>query len=446
MVSEDMDLVPPQQRMENGLNSQMVFQDDSLQYCSGGGASQHLGGDPGRKPRAAMSGFMNDKLFTLDQRERYFRMQGAELRRSIYDSPGHPPRERPDNQDWNAHGSTETPSGDGTEGDEEDDEADEEDDDDEGDGEVDGLVVADDGNKNNNSSGSVQSSSEKIRNEKAHLSKSQSSFGPSRRVLVKDNGGIHSLNNFRGSLSEQHQQGRMNHYDNAIAIAEPDLYYHMLQGQDGATLAQKEIGGENGCGTGRKDTTFPIESGDSLRMILSDPITGTLMDEAMILTCGHSFGSVGLQHVLRMKSCYTCSKSVSEDSVSPNLALRSAVQAFRREEELQSSKASKRRRERLEQDKCSYGDPFPMDISRGKGVQFPFAVTDRVIIRGNKRTPQRFVGREAVVTTQCLNGWYVVKTLDNAESVKLQYRSLAKVPDNPSSNMNSSKPITPNWL
>lgn len=25
--------------------------------------------------------------------------------------------------------------------------------------------------------------------------------------------------------------------------------------------------------------------------------------------------------------------------------------------------------------------------------------------QGNKRTPQRFVGREAVVTTQCLNGW-----------------------------------------
>lgn len=25
--------------------------------------------------------------------------------------------------------------------------------------------------------------------------------------------------------------------------------------------------------------------------------------------------------------------------------------------------------------------------------------------QGNKRTPQRFVGREAIVTTQCLNGW-----------------------------------------
>lgn len=28
--------------------------------------------------------------------------------------------------------------------------------------------------------------------------------------------------------------------------------------------------------------------------------------------------------------------------------------------------------------------------------------------QGNKRTPQRFVGREAIVTTQCLNGWSVI--------------------------------------
>lgn len=112
--------------------------------------------------------------------------------------------------------------------------------------------------------------------------------------------------------------------------------------------------------------------------------------------------------------------------------------------------------------------------------------------QGNKRTPQRFVGREAIVTTQCLNGWlvliqhfliynmlvvtfirvflclnmlcyfqgntrnllllfnkrliyrYVVKTLDNAESVKLQYRSLAKVLDDPSKPASSK--MAPNWL
>lgn len=28
--------------------------------------------------------------------------------------------------------------------------------------------------------------------------------------------------------------------------------------------------------------------------------------------------------------------------------------------------------------------------------------------QGNKRTPPRFVGREAIVTTQCLNGWWVM--------------------------------------
>lgn len=36
-------------------------------------------------------------------------------------------------------------------------------------------------------------------------------------------------------------------------------------------------------------------------------------------------------------------------------------------------------------------------------------------------------------STTLLPARYVVKTLDNAESVKLQYRSLAKVPDDPTS-------------
>lgn len=80
-------------------------------------------------------------------------------------------------------------------------------------------------------------------------------------------------------------------------------------------------------------------------------------------------------------------------------------------------------------------------------MQFPFSVFDRVIIKGNKRTPERFVGRQAVVTAQCLNGWYVVKTLDNAESVKLQYRSLEKAADgNGASAMVSSNAQSASWL
>ncbi|PNY10141.1 U-box domain-containing protein 62-like, partial [Trifolium pratense] len=123
-------------------------------------------------------------------------------------------------------------------------------------------------------------------------------------------------------------------------------------------------------------------------------------------------------------------------------ALRDAVQAYRREEESQFYRSSKRKRERFDQG--GFGECAVIEPSRSRGVQFPFAVTDRVIIKGNKRTPQRFVGREAIVTTQCLNGWYVVKTLDNAESVKLQYRSLAKVSDDPSKPVSSN--TGPNWL
>ncbi|KAH7853127.1 hypothetical protein Vadar_033628 [Vaccinium darrowii] len=86
----------------------------------------------------------------------------------------------------------------------------------------------------------------------------------------------------------------------------------------------------------------------------------------------------------------------------------------------------------------SSDDSLPTDHPRGRGGQFPVAVTDRVIIKGNRRTQPHFVGRKAIVTAQCLNGWFVVKTIDNAESVKLQYRSLDKVSDDPS----PSKPPT----
>ncbi|MFQ6657278.1 hypothetical protein Gotur_027022 [Gossypium turneri] len=270
--------------------------------------------------------------------------------------------------------------------------------------------------------------------------------GNGRELVVKEGG-----NGVGQGLRES------NSYQNAVTIADPDgdLYYTQYShgGEGSASVAgangQKDIiVAENGggCGfSGRKDVSSLSESSDPLRVIFSDPITGALMDDAMILPCGHSFSAAGLQHVLRMKVCSICSQSVSEASVAPNLSLRAAVQAFRHEEELQFYRSPKRRRDRFDQDKSSYGDPNIMDPPRNRGVQFPFAVTDRVIIKGNKRTPQRFVGREAVVTMQCLNGWYVVKTLDNAESVKLQYRSLAKVADN-----TTPKPITskmgPNWL
>jgi hypothetical protein len=105
------------------------------------------------------------------------------------------------------------------------------------------------------------------------------------------------------------------------------------------------------------------------------------------------------------------------------------VQAFKRDEEMNgnlSLRSAKRRRDTVQE---SIGMPelTAADAAKVKGVQFPFVVSDRVMIKGNKRTPERFVGREAVITTQCLNGWYLVRTLDTGESVRLQYRSLQKV-------------------
>lgn len=444
MASEELRLVQSQ-RMENGSSSRMVFRDDSMPFPLAGGSVDH------RKSRPACGFVMEgNKLFPNDKGEvRLFQNQEASLCRSLYVTPGQIERDERNahSRGWNVEGNGGSGSrgdesdGDGDEDEDEEDDGVEDDELDEGDGEVDGLVSADLGNVNknsNNSSGSVQSSSEKICSDKANVQERHSCFGLSRTVMAK--GG----NEIRGN-SGHHCEGG-NNYENAITVVAPDLYCsQILHGGDGSTSAQKALGGDNGYGfSGRREASFPIYSGESLRAHLSDPVTGTLMDDAIILPCGHSFGSGGMQHVQRVKACFKCSLPVSEDLARPNLALRAAVQAFLREEESHSSRLSKRRRDRFEQDKYNYDDQLPMD-SRSRGVQFPFNVSDRVIIKGNKRTPQRFVGRMALVTTQCLNGWYVVKTLDNAESVKLQYRSLAKVPED-SSNFIGNKSISSNWL
>ncbi|KAL3521315.1 hypothetical protein ACH5RR_019464 [Cinchona calisaya] len=435
MASEDMGLVQAQQRLDNGLNHhhhhpQLVFPENSFS-CGPP--------PPQRRDTSAAASAVSDRSSKSATREltggfvdhhHYFHQPPpADFHRAMFSSAaassGRPHQESSNNWNLSNRASTTTSGGDGSEEEDEDVEDDDEDNDgdDDDENEVEGLVDNNDKIKNNNSN-----NREKMGNQKL---KQLSSFG------VKEG----NENNTRNSEMR-----------NAVTIADADgeMYYSQyLQGtvEVGPNAGQKDaMVVSNGCGfSGRKEGLYLSDSGESLREILSDPLTGALLDDAMILPCGHSFGSGGIQHVLRMKSCYTCSETVSEVSVSPNLSLRTAVQAFRREEELQIHRASKRRRERHEQDKGTFGDSVHRDHPKGRGVQFPFAVTDRVIIKGNKRTPPRFVGREAIVTTQCLNGWYVVKTLDNAESVKLQYRSLAKVPDNPSPKPISSK-ITPNWL
>ncbi|XWS74509.1 hypothetical protein CRYUN_Cryun01aG0004000 [Craigia yunnanensis] len=429
--------------LQNGLN---VFQDDPIRAFHCGPATTAR---PGPKTRE-LTGFIDDKMFSFPP------SQPPELRSSnIYVAAASTDRQDPPNhhhRNWGSNtGGGSTNSGDDeSDGDDvydEEDEDDDADDDDGGDG--------DENNNNNNHNNNINNHN----NKNNTLTETVNNAGSGNPAKMGNGKAKHSFveESCRELVVKEGENGvgqgvrERNNFQNAVTIADPDgdIYYtQYLQGGEGSGgcgggNGQKDILVENGgggCGfSGRKDVSFSSESGDSLRAILSDPVTGALMDDAMILPCGHSFGAHGIQHVLRMKVCYTCSQSVSEESVAPNLSLRAAVQAFRREEELQFYRSPKRRRERFDQDKSSYGESNIMDPPRGRGVQFPFAVMDRVIIKGNKRTPQRFVGREAVVTTQCLNGWYVVKTLDNAESVKLQYRSLAKVADDSSSKPMSSK-------
>ncbi|XP_019192116.1 PREDICTED: U-box domain-containing protein 62-like [Ipomoea nil] len=410
MASEEMGLFSAQ-RLDNGLNPhpQLVFPESfscgppppppRRDSAAAPAASASAVGDPGPKTTRELTGFLDHHNYFRPQPQQATEFRGG----SVF-------ADRRDCHNWNTSSrASTTPSGDGSEDDEDDDDEDDNEDENEAEGRA--LVVS----HNNNSK--VNNNSDKVGNQKP-----------------KD------IPNFGSTVADEAR--------NAVTIADANgtIYYSQYLQGTGVSSGQKDIVViDNGCGfSGRKESSYSSESGESLRAILSDPITGALMDDGVILPCGHSFGNGGVEHIIRTKACYSCAQPVSEDSVAPNLSLRAAVQAFRREEELQVNRPPKRRKERPEQEKGTSGDSMLGDHPR-RGVQFPFVVTDRVIIKGNKRTPLRFVGREAVVTTQCLNGWYVVKTLDNAESVKLQYRSLAKAPDRSSSQTISSSK-TANWL
>ncbi|XP_074280528.1 uncharacterized protein LOC141605590 [Silene latifolia] len=427
MSTNDTPLVPTQST-DATMSSHLLFQDHNPVRFSCSPSVRRGSSEPGPK-----------QLFTMDNRERYFSpgdqrsndvFSAAMERRGINGSG--------DGRRWGDRGPRSESSDD--DGDDldgcDDDDDDDDDEDDEGGDATEGLVRI--GGINSHNSVVVSRIG-------VDTSKDHASFGTSVRQIMMDGVLVQPGDDVnRASTSGNGQKGRFGPFNQMVTVAEhvSDMYHtSSLPGTEGSSQGQKDAHRDNGCGfSGRKDGFSFCDPAESLRAIFSDPITGALMDDAMLLPCGHSFGGGGIQQVIKMKACYTCLRPVNEDSVGPNLSLRTAVQAFRREADLLGYRASKRRRERFEQDKSNnHGDP------RGRGVQFPFVVTDRVIIKGNKRTPPRFVGREAIVTTQCLNGWYVVKTLDNAESVKLQYRSLAKVSDSSALGSTPEK-MTPNWL
>ncbi|MCD7446122.1 hypothetical protein HAX54_037329 [Datura stramonium] len=165
----------------------------------------------------------------------------------------------------------------------------------------------------------------------------------------------------------------------------------------------------------------------SLRSVLSDPLSGAFLEDAMFVSCGHSFGGLMLKRVIDMARCTLCNAEIERGSLIPNHVLRAAAAAVKHEDDRRLFHNAALRKRRKEVGDNRENGEVPSENGPHKGVQYPFSVNEKVLIRGNRRTPDKFVGKEAVITSQCLNGWYLLKIMDSGENVRLQYRSLRKI-------------------
>ncbi|XP_057962530.1 uncharacterized protein LOC131154055 isoform X1 [Malania oleifera] len=166
----------------------------------------------------------------------------------------------------------------------------------------------------------------------------------------------------------------------------------------------------------RPDDTYVARNGlnrePSLRSVLSDPLSGAFLEDAMVVSCGHSFGGFMLRRVIETSRCTLCSAEIEPGSLIPNHVLRAAATAVKHEDErrlFHNASLRKRRKEggdpndSIRRMNRENGD-IATDDGLHRGVQYPFSVNEKVIIKGNRRTPDKFVGKEAVITSQCLNG------------------------------------------
>uniref|UniRef100_A0A804PRY4 RING/U-box superfamily protein n=1 Tax=Zea mays TaxID=4577 RepID=A0A804PRY4_MAIZE len=131
----------------------------------------------------------------------------------------------------------------------------------------------------------------------------------------------------------------------------------------------------------------------SLRSVLSDPLSGAFLEDAMVLPCGHSFGGLMLKKVLELARCSICNGDVDEASLFPNLALRAVATVVKMEDDrrlFHNAALRKRRKEVTEHMDAQRRNGSSKDsIELGleaesprafKGVQYPFVVGERVLI------------------------------------------------------------------
>ncbi|CAH9105054.1 unnamed protein product [Cuscuta europaea] len=192
-----------------------------------------------------------------------------------------------------------------------------------------------------------------------------------------------------------------------------------------------DISAEEDIFCNRTDNAYQVSQGNlnkeqSLRSVLSDPLTGTYMEDATYVSCGHSFGGLMLRRVVETSRCTLCNAEIEPGSLIPNLALRAAATAVKYEDERRLFHNASLRKRRKEVGEFRENGELLSETSPFKAIQYPFSVNEKVTIKGNRRTPDKFVGKEAIITSQSLNGWYLLKIIDSGENVRLQYRSLQK--------------------
>nr|XP_043624183.1 uncharacterized protein LOC122595802 [Erigeron canadensis] len=167
----------------------------------------------------------------------------------------------------------------------------------------------------------------------------------------------------------------------------------------------------------------------SLRSVLSDALSGAFLEDAMLVSCGHSFGGMMLKRVIETGRCSICEAEVGTASLIPNHALRAAARAVKREDDRRLFHNAAMRKQRREVGDRWVNGEVASENGIQRCVQYPFSVNEKVVIKGNRRTPDKFVGKEAIITSQSLNGWYLVNIIESGEKVRLQYRSFVKIPN-----------------
>ncbi|KAK1326448.1 U-box domain-containing protein 63 [Acorus calamus] len=222
-----------------------------------------------------------------------------------------------------------------------------------------------------------------------------------------------------------------------------------------------DLSAEEEAGCSHPDNTCEVQTDiikePSLRSVLSDPLSGAFLEDAVLVSCGHSFGGQMLNKIMEMGRCTICNAEIEAGSFIPNYSLRAAAKAVKLEDDrrlFHNAALRKRRKEfgeQMESQKRTSKENGEMAADgdsprQHRGVQYPFAVSEKVLIKGNRRTPDKFVGREAVITSQCLNGWYLLKILDSGENVRLQYRSLQKLRSSQADDNNQPQPSIQNGV